>query len=242
MDLNFRQAFSLLLLTAVGQLQAALIPISNASFEIVTNNANTAPCLTGGSLKNGFFIDAQTQFGLSNGCIDQSPLPGWSITGGSAGVQSPGPSNFPGGIPNGANVGYSNGGLLSQSVGDFLRIGTYTLEVGIGNRLDMPFLNDYTISLLAGANTVGSHTNAVNPARGVFQTDTLVINIAAGDPRLGQPLQIQLLGNSPQVNFDDVRLDGPAPGTTIPEPASSGLIGSGICALFMWARRRKSTS
>lgn len=229
-------AFCLLLATAACQLQATPISIVNSSFESVTNNANTAPCLSGGTLTGGSFIDAQTNFGLS-GCIDPNPLPGWSISDGSAGVQAPQGMQFPSGIPDGANEGYSNGGLLSQTLTEMLRAGTYTLQVDIGNRLDTPFLQDYTISLLAGGNTLDSHTNFVSPARGTFQTDTLLINISAANAQIGQLLQIQLSGNS-QANFDKVRLDGPGI-AAIPEPTPMALISSGMFALFLLFRGRK---
>ncbi|HEV8384316.1 MAG TPA: PEP-CTERM sorting domain-containing protein [Candidatus Acidoferrales bacterium] len=178
-------------------------------------------------------------------------VPGWTVGPGgiisSAGVFRPGASQYPGGVPEGTNVAYTKGPWLSQVLTATLQPNTiYTLTVDVGYRLDEsshPFTG-FTISLLAG-NTIIASSSTGTPSAGQWIAAFASATSLAGNPLLGQPLQILLTVNSPlpwQVNFDNVRLDATAiqspqiPSSQVPEPASFALLGTGLLALI--GRRR----
>lgn len=147
---------------------------------------------------------------------------------------------YPGGIPDGLWVGYSNGGTISQVLTAGLSLGTYTLLVDIGNRPDLPF-GGYDVELLAGG-TLLAHNDTLSPAPGTFLTSTITYIASAGDPLLGQSLEIRLIGNGVQTNYDNVRLDfAPA---SVPEPASLMLLGTGSVGLlgYTWRRRARTSA
>ena len=182
--------------------QSQTIPVVNPSFELTTENANTAPCLLNGRLRLGYFIDSLDTYGLSEACVDPDPLPGWRIDRGNAGVQY-------GAIEatDGTNIAYANGGRLTQTLEEVLRPGAYTLQVDIGDRNFGPTLSGYTIELRAGGSQIARSADSVQPPGGSFLTDTLTVVVPPDHPLLGRPVQIRLSGPS-QANFDNVRLHG----------------------------------
>ncbi len=177
-------------------------------------------------------------------------IPGWNTGPGfpaeSVGTFAPGPRQYPGGIPEGNNVAYTKGPWISQVLPTTLQPGViYTLMADVGYRLDNSSgaFTGYTISLLAG-NTVVASSSAGTPAAGQFITALASFTALAGDPLIGQTLQILLSVNRPypyQVNFDNVRLDASvipqsqAPTSAVPEPASFALLATGLLGLL---RRR----
>jgi hapalindole biogenesis HpiC1 cyclase-like protein len=102
-------------------------------------------------------------FGCGSGCSYSSattaiPIPGWTASGGEntqVGQFQPGTNsgNFQyfNSIPDGNTVAYSNGGSISQTVGQTVELGVvYTLQVDLGLRNDLP--DPGFIELLIGNN------------------------------------------------------------------------------------------
>ncbi|MEX2176926.1 MAG: PEP-CTERM sorting domain-containing protein [Pirellulaceae bacterium] len=166
-------------------------------------------------------------------------ITGWTGTG-DFGVFRP-DSHFPAynGVdpPDGAQVAYSDGGLISQILSTLLMGETiYTLKVDIGNRLDL-FFPGYSIGLYAGGNLLAS-SSSPTPADGTFATSTVQYVSPVNDPNIGQALEIRLISNGGQVNFDNVILDA----TPTPEPSTLTVIGLGAVGLAVsaWRRRKRA--
>lgn len=124
------------------------------------------------------------------------------------------------GIPDGVNVAYSNGGTISQVLGDTLTAGLlYTLMVDVGSRLDLPSPG-YVVQLLAGGEVLDS-TSAPTPVIGQFVTATVSFLAPANHPDLGKPLEIRLLTDGQQNDFDNVRLDAISEVPSIPGGGSA---------------------
>src|SRR5258708_38638213 len=98
----------------VGVLQAAAIPVNNFSFE----------------------ADVQAL-----GAFDPGNIPGWTAGPGAFfSTYHPTTSQFPGGVPDGVNVGAVQGGDMSQTLLANLTANTqYTLLVSVGRRGGNPF-------------------------------------------------------------------------------------------------------
>lgn len=146
-------------------------------------------------------------------------IPGWTITGpGVAGVWDPlvGQSGSPGGcadpsaafvagIPDGNQVGYSNGGDLAQTTGATITPGyRYTLKVSIGGRCPV-YANQAYALILAGTAAVSTVTDSNGANSWVEQTVTYTS--PPSDPNAGQPLAIKIVNyGGGQLDFDRVRL------------------------------------
>lgn len=235
-----------LALVAASPARAELLTIQNAGFETLFLADNT--------------------FNVS------SPGPaGWSAYGTinhnnrSIGVVNPtGSLLYPGGAPEGRNVGVvflmDNAGNQSQFAGiesglvqtlaATLQINTrYTLTVEVGNMANDPSPSNtfvftgfpgYRVDLLAGGQVIASDNNSLLPAEGTFLTSQFSLSIGASHVLAGQSLGIRLvnLNAAPgiEVNFDNVRLDA----TAIPEPATAaGLLGTVVLMMSAFARRRQ---
>lgn len=215
---------TVVLLCAVGAIQAGSIPITNQGFESLSQ-ANP------------------DDYSLNN-------IPGWTVSvNGFASTFRPG-GEFPGGIPEGRNVAAVGGGSsISQNLSGMLTAGTsYSLSVGIGNRAG--FFYGYTVSLSAGGVVLASDTvqasdyPAFAGAYGTFMTSTVSYFAAAGNAQLGNALAITLGANgdsSGQTEFDNVVLSSSGGTSGTPEPASFALVGAaGLCGVLM-RRATKST-
>lgn len=169
---------------------------------------------------------------LSDGSWTASNVTGWSVL--ASGAFNPTVSNFPGGAPEGQNTGFVNAGYLHQDLAaHVLQLGTYTLRVDVGNRLDSNFPG-YRVQLLAGSTVLAEDNNSLSPSEGAFLTSEVEFTATASDPMLGATLAVRLVSAGVQTNFDNVRLDF-AP---VPEPPSAVLLGSCALGLLAFGRRR----
>jgi hypothetical protein len=136
-------------------------------------------------------------------------IPGWQDgdqAGTAAGVFHPTTSRYPGGIPQGNNVAFSNGPFIFQVLSEPLTANsTYTLQVGVGDRNDTPF-PPYTVQLRAGGNVL-AQTSTPTPADGAFATATLSFSPGLSHTHLGKPLEVRVLSGAAQLNIDNVLLD-----------------------------------
>ena len=148
-------------------------------------------------------------------------------------------------VPEGKQVGYSNGGPIFQILSDVLTANTdYALAVDALRRIDGCCGNPiFTIELLAGTTVLDSESlDYTLLAPGAIVT--LVANFSTGDahPDLGQALAIRLTSEGAQSDFDNVRLEAREQTPTgVPEPASMLVLGSGLVGLAasMVRKRRK---
>jgi len=196
--------------------RADTIPVQNASFEI--SNAMPDPC-------------------LGTGCsFNYGPIPDWTVTG-TGGSWQPSSSYFNLSTIDGSKVAFSSGGSISQILGVGLTPNSsYTLSVGIGNRLDLLVAN-FTIGLFAGTTPleVLSGTNgSITPGTFADESFTFVtgVTVAPGN------LMIDLTSSTNQTDFDNVTLTENAIST--PEASSLLLLAAGLAGLGMLALSFKS--
>jgi hypothetical protein len=188
------------------------VPIINASFETLpAGGLNIGGCGTGCSYNTG-------------------AIPGWTISpvGANEGEFQPGSSsgnfayfNY---VPDGITVGYSNGGMISQTLSTKVQAGElYTLYVDLGNRND-GYANQGSADLLIN----GTHYAAtgVEAAAGTWTTWTASYVGRAADA--GQFITIELNTVTAQGDYDNVRL-------TAPEPTALSLMGMMGAALLGFA-------
>ncbi len=170
-------------------------------------------------------------------------VPGWERSPGSdAGVQHLGTPYFSEGAPEGNQVGYVNrNGWISQALPMMLEPNAlYTLSAWVGERLDMGATDNYAVQLLAGGQVVGSANPA--PLKGRFVNALVEYSAQAGDPLLGQPLEVRLTKGATvsgeQICFDKVTVQiaraAAAPEITR-QPVSAEIVAGGSAALEVTA-------
>lgn len=172
------------------------------------------------------------------------PPPGWAVydpndiipevttdDSSATGVFNPSLNNYPGGVPEGNNVGYSflvnppgsGEAGLSQVLDTLLAPNTrYTLSVAVGNPtgddpvpgISFPGFSGYRVELLAGGQVLAVDDNSLNIPEGKFKTSKVTYTSSATDTLVGQPLEIRLInllqGPGIEVDFDDVQLTAKA--------------------------------
>lgn len=231
---------------------AAQIPIVNPGFEAVVTPPGTFPV---GAPPGWSVVDPGN---ILDNALD------------AVGTLNPtGTTFFPGGAPEGSNVGliYLSGdqGTTPVSLTQVLTatlqpLTTYSLTVSVGNIasgfgappfdqfFDLSGFPGYRVQLLAGGVVIAEDDNSLSIAEGTFATSSIQAVIGAAHPQLGQALEVRLTNlnqiqsqNAPgiEVDFDDVRLNA-QPNAAAPEPASLALALPALGLLAL--RRRRSAS
>ena len=187
----------------------------------------------------GFEDPAQEDFTFT-----VEPPPGWDVydpndiipdvttdDSSATGVFNPSLNNYPGGVPEGDNVGYSflvdpvgsGEAGLSQTLDTLLAPNTrYTLSVAVGNPtgddpvpgISFPGFSGYRVELLAGGQVLAVDDNSLHIPEGEFKTSKITYTSSATDTVIGQSLEIRLInllqGPGIEVDFDDVQLTAKA--------------------------------
>jgi hypothetical protein len=233
---------------ASADLQAGVIPVLNPGFEDLTGPPNSTHFDASGRLRDGHFT-RDTVKGDPNEFVTATPIPLWvTLPGSDSGTVNPTAAVFPT-VPEGQNAAYIGGGFgggtISQTLAATLTIGSYTLQVDVGNPGGLSFAG-YDIQLLAGNTILAEDNNTLRPATTTFLTSTLTYTATAADPNLGRNLTIRLAAITPgfatQTDFDNVRLDGPQ---AVPEPGSLALLGTAgatLAGFAGWCRRKPTAA
>ena len=176
-----------------GTAWADVVPITNASFEVLPAGGLNLGCGTGCSYNVG-------------------SIPGWTITssGADEGEFRPGPPSnlaYFYSVPDGVTVAYSNGGIISQTVEETVQVGqVYTLSVDLGNRLD-GYQNHGSADLLINGIRYAATGTEAAPGYWTLWT-TRYVGLGAD---VGQSITIELNANGAQGDYDNVILRTPEP-------------------------------
>jgi hypothetical protein len=208
----------------LGILAANPITVSNFSFE----NLN-------GPLMN-------TDCGVACAYNMNGMIPDWNVQttpGKNSGQWQPGSSSgntlYLDYVPNGTTVAYSDSGTISQSVGNISAANLlYTLLVDVGLRKD-PGAALGQVALIIDSMPIMASVVGAAPVAGGFSTYMATFTSSVTD--IGKPIVIQLSSTAYQGVFDNVRLFDSAP-----EPATTVLVGCGIAAVALLARRRRAAA
>ena len=194
-----------------------------------------APCFASPIFVSDFSFETLPDGGLTfggcgTGCSYSGGgmIPGWSgATGGQfqPGTQDGNVAYFST-LSDGITNAYSNGGVISQTVGATVVEGeVYTLMVDVGYRNDAAFAG--TAALVINGNTYSA--TGTTPSPGGWSTFTATYTGLSAD--VGDAITIALGSSGVQGNFDNVRMDGTLAESAVPEPASFLLIAPVLLAL-----------
>jgi hypothetical protein len=174
-------------------------------------------------------------FGDTGGALG---IHGWTGSG-VFGTYNPVAAQYPGGVPEGDHIAFHHNTSVpvSQVLADALTAGTtYTLQVDVGNRLDLSSTG-YSIGLYAGGVLLAQDASSIVPPDGGFSTASVVYEALAGNPLLGQLLEIRLGSGGTGIDFDNVRLDAEDSFAPVPEPNVALLMAAGLGGLALHTRR-----
>ena len=130
-------------------------------------------------------------------------------------------------------VGWSNGGTLSQTLSATLTAGNvYTLSADVISRPDAPTPNGWTIELLAGNNAVITLAGGLDPNTWVDFSGSF--SATAGSTSIGKQLSIMASSPGVQLDFTNVQLTTSA----VPEPSTWVMMLLGLAGLGFVANRR----
>jgi hypothetical protein len=199
---------------------AGTITVLNPDFELPPGGAANAPL----------------PFGCGPGCSYSEPgvIPDWATTG-DTGLFEPGVQvgNFTyfNSVPSPITVAYTNSGTISQTVGTTSVAGdTYTLQVDVGFRKDVPDLGSVYLDI-GGVSTLATGT----PSQGSGNWSTYTASYTA--PTSGQPISILLESSSVQGDWDNVSL------TATPLPSTWTMLIAGFVGVgFFVCRGAKNRS
>jgi hypothetical protein len=141
------------------------------------------------------------------------------------------------GLPDGTQLGYINVGFIFQDVPATLTAGTtYTLSAFLARRTDNPG-GTGIIELDTVGGTALATSGTIVPPLGSFQLSSVSFTAAAGNPNLGQQLRIVFrnANTTGQLDLDQVSLM-----SSVPEPASLVVLGSGLLGVLVSECRRRS--
>ena len=128
-----------------------------------------------------------------------STATGWTASGDAA--FNPAAGLFVGGeaaIPDGSQVGFLNGGSISQTTSEALVAGsTYLVKASIGDRLDANFGGGNLQFWAAGV--MLASTPLPTPANGTWVTASLQYTVPADLPQIGQLLSVRITSNDIQT-------------------------------------------
>lgn len=181
---------------------------------------------------------------LSGGFSAVPTLPGWSRSGGDAGVWVlPAGGFFSISAPDGRQIFYSNGPTVAQQISNTLTEGTHTFFAQAGRRGDS-FAGSFSMRMYAGGTvangvvTGGTLLGSTNfdhttVSANTFTPISVSYTAAAGDALIGQRLSVEFVRTAGvQMNFDAVTYND----QVVPEPATLTLLALGG---LLVKRRRK---
>jgi hypothetical protein len=191
---------------------AEIVPIVNQSFEILPAGGLSLGC--GGACA------------YSQGVA----IPGWTTTGSDFGQWIIGGYHGNPGATNGTVIAFSNGGTISQDVGNAVAGVTYTLSVDLLHRNDAAF--EGTMALLVDGLPVAGILTGSDPGPGFWGTYTETYTALGGDD--SKMLTIRLNSSGIQGDYDNVQLDA------TPEPGTMLLVASALTGFGLLHRKRKN--
>ncbi|HXB71600.1 MAG TPA: PEP-CTERM sorting domain-containing protein [Candidatus Acidoferrales bacterium] len=198
-----------------------------------------------------FSFEIPPAAGLTHGCgpncsFSTGSIPGWVGSASNSGEFRPGAlqgnTTWFNTLTNGNTILFDEGPTISQTVGATVVPGdTYTLMVDLGQRKDLP-LQPFrpTVDLLiGGAGGTTFTATGTAPVSGGWSTFVATYTGLPGDA--GKSITIQLLSTGSQGEFDNVRLSGLTPASSVPEPTGVTLLGLGLAGLLVFAKRQRAS-
>lgn len=202
---------TILFLTPIRTALAASIVVANPSFETLPSGGLPIAC--GGACAYSI-----------------GPIPGWNDSGLSGQWITGGVNGNPNAI-DGSVLAFTDNSVIWQDVGTAVAGATYTLHVDVLHRTDALMLAE--VQLEIGATSVSAA--AVDNGPGTWSDWTAVYTATAADA--GGTITILLSASNNQGDFDNVRLDGVSGASSVPEPGTLMLLGTGLLLAGRFNRR-----